>query len=327
MFRPTTHDGHKKVIIHWYDSIMIKRIQKTIFALGTVNTVSLTGTEDLAAARMATERVRELDERLSVFKAASDISKINAAAGKGYVTVHQDTLHIIKAALYYSQLSQGAFDITMRPLTKLWDIGIKGFFVPSDAEIAEARGFVDYRDIIINEAEAAVKLKRTGQAIDLGGIAKGYAADEVGRILKENGVRDALINLGGTVKVIGPPRTVGLQHPALPTGRPMGKLMIENQAVVTSGSNEKSFIKEGVRYHHILDPRSGSPAEAGLLSVTLIGGSCTELDALSTAVFVLGIREGNRILENRGIEAVYVTKALEILLSPGIKDRFKLLNE
>jgi len=302
-------------------------LQKTFFALGTVNSITISDCGGEAGLCKAMERVMALHKRLSVFDEVSDISRINAAAGKRFVEVHPDTLHIIKTALRFSELSGGAFDITSRPLTELWGIGKKGDFIPSPSEVARACSLVDYMDIEIDDPSCSVMLRKQGQALDLGGIAKGFAADEVKRILTEQGTIDAVINLGGTVIAMGAPRMVGIRNPFLPAGAPMGSLQIKDSAVVTSGLYEKFFIKDGVRYHHIIDPQTGYPADSGLCSITIIGDSAMELDALTTAVFVSGIGDGSRLVDQLGLQAVFVSAAQNVLATQGLRDRFSLLGK
>ena len=181
-------------------------------------------------------------------------------------------------------------------------------------------------DILLDEESRTAELKRFGQSVDLGGIAKGYAADEVRRILREGGVTDALINLGGTVSSIGRERNIGIQHPDRATGIAMGRITLENGCVVTSGDYERFYEVDGVRYHHIVDPRTGYPAQSSLRSVTLIGDNATELDALSTAAFVLGEAEGLRLVQQAGVEAIFVTDSLNVFCTEGLRNNFQLLS-
>lgn len=303
---------------------MKKNINKTICALGTVNSIFVENCENDTAIDLAMQRVQDIDDRFSAFKPQSEISKINNAAGKNFVEVKKDTMQILKDSVFFSQISQGAFDITIRPLVTLWGIGKKQEFIPNEDEIIQTKKLVCYKDIIFDEKKKSVKLKHENQAIDLGSIAKGYAADEVKRILLENSVTDAIINMGGTVIVIGSPRNVGIQHPSKSTGTPMGSLRIANKAIVTSGSYEKFFTKNGVRYHHILDPRTGMPSDTDLCSVTVIGQSAMVMDAITTAIFILGIEKGNQLLLNYNVQAIYVTNTFDVYMSPGLQDEFSL---
>lgn len=160
-------------------------------------------------------------------------------------------------------------------------------------------------------------LTQEGMQIDLGGIAKGYAADEVRRILQEQGVKSAQINFGGTVVVWGQPQHIGIQNPFQKTGSPMADLLVENKAIVTSGVYEQCFFHKGKRLHHIIDPRTGRPS----LSVTLIGDEAAQLDALATAVCCLGIQEGLPILQKYGIEAVFVTDDGIVQAAPALHNQ------
>lgn len=305
---------------------MKKQLQQTFRALGTGNTITVWGDGHMAALHKAQERVLELDDRLSVFKENSEISRINQAAGRAFVPVHADTLDLIRASLLFSELSQGAFDISARPMVALWGTCKKENRIPSPGEIAAVKPLVNFKDVVVNEKTSSVMLRKPHQALDLGAIAKGYAVDEVRRILMQHEVEDALINLGGTVIAMGTPRVIGIQDPQKATGIPMGKVLVSDCALVTSGSYERYFDLDGVRYHHIVDPRTGFPAQSGLLGVTLIGSSAMELDALSTAVFVLGMERGLTLLKQRDIQAIFITQAYDILATPALKDYFSLVN-
>ena len=307
-----------------------KTIDKTFFALGTVNTIMLNQCGNLEIIDKAIQRVYEIDDKMSAFKYDSDISKISRNAGFGAQEVHRETFNLIKKAVGFGALTNGAFDITMRPMIKLWGINEKEDYIPSDIEIQETLKLVNYKDIVLDEKKCSVALKKTGQSIDLGGIAKGYAADEVKRILIENGIESALINLGGNVVTIGTKLPgqewrVGIQNPLSPTGEYLGVLSATNKTIVTSGSNERFFIKDGVRYHHILDPRTGKPAQSELLSATAIGSSSTDADAITTAIFILGPQNSIELLKQLEVETVFVTKDLSIMVSNGLVGNFEVL--
>jgi thiamine biosynthesis lipoprotein len=252
---------------------------------------------------------------------------VNAAAGKGFVKVHEDTLRLVSDSKRYAELTGGAFDPTVRPLVSAWNIGGKSQAIPESREIRRALRLISYRDILVDWDGGSIMLRRRNMALDLGGVAKGLAADEARRILLENGISDAVINLGGSVIVIGAPITVGIQHPDRRTGIPAGYLLLNNQAAVTSGIYEKSFVKNGRCYHHLLDPQTGYPADSGLKSVTLIGDRALELDALSTAIFILGAEKGSRIAEKFELQAIFITTENEVFVTAGLKDAFSLLGQ
>lgn len=292
-----------------------------------MNTITVFGSVDRSVLDDAEARVMELHRSLSVFDETSEISRINAAAGKSYVNVSDDTIELLKAAKRFSKMSGGAFSATMRPLTSLWKISTGAGEIPVKRKIEKAITLVDDEDILIDEENKAVMLRRRGQAIDLGGIAKGYAADEVKRILTEHGVKEAIINLGGTVTVMGKERPVGIQHPRKFTGVPMGKVMIKERSAVTSGDYERCFLKDGVRYHHILDPLTGFPADSGLCAVTVIGSDATELDAISTAIFVDGPAKGAKLVNELGIDAIMIDQAMNVYCSESLKNNFELIDQ
>lgn len=303
----------------------------TLFsALGTGNQIQIFSFEDRILAsealKRAEERVRLLHDTLSVFQPESELSLLNASAGCGAVTVGADTLRLLEESKRYSLLSGGAFSVTTRALSALWEIHARCGSVPGRAEVEHALSLVCDADIELDEEAHTAELKRFGQSVDLGSIAKGFAADEVRRILLEGGVTDALINLGGTVYVIGGVRQVGIQHPDRATGIAMGRISLQNGCAVTSGDYERFYEVDGVRYHHIVDPRTGYPARSNLRSVTLIGDSAMNLDALSTAVFVLGAAEGLRLIREAGVEAVFVTTELEVFCTEGLRGNFQLLS-
>ena len=298
-------------------------------ALGTQNSIKVYGYRERIAAgtalKRAEERVRALHERLSVFQPESELSLLNASAGCSPVAVSEDTYYLLDQSKRYSRMSGGVFAITTRVLSALWRIHARCGTVPSRTEIERALSLVDDEDIILDEQATTAALRRTGQSVDLGSIAKGYAADEVKRILLEGGVDGALINLGGTVCIIGKEKQVGIQHPDRLTGISMGRISLSNACAVTSGDYERYYEVEGTRYHHIVDPRTGYPARTNLRSVTLIGESALTLDALSTAVFVLGADEGLALVRKAGVEAVFVTDQLDVFCTDGLRGNFALL--
>lgn len=301
-----------------------KQLQKIFPALGTVNTITLYDSFASEIAEQVKKRVLDLHRRFSIFEQGSDIFRINEQAGRKTVPVHQDTFFVLIHALAYGRETRGAFDITSGAVSRLWRDAVRFAQIPSESDIAGCRSLSGLADLILDKADGTAFLRRNGQQIDLGGIAKGYAADEAVRILKKHKVHNALINFGGTVIVIGREQKIGIQNPFQKSGVSMADIMVKNKAVVTSGSYERGFFFEGVRYHHIVDPRTGWPADSGLLSVTLIGDSAMELDALATGICVLGEKKGLPILERRGIEAVFISNDGEVKITHGLQGKFFL---
>lgn len=308
-----------------------KYIEKSFFALGTLNIIRIFDRSDVGLFDLCVQRVLQIDDLMSAFKPQSDIAKLNQNAGAGFIEVHDETFSLFRRSLMFSEISDGAFDITVRPLTELWGIGKKGDHIPTEGEIKSILKSVDYKKLMLDERTHSAALKEAGQAVDLGGIAKGYAAEEVKKILLRHDVKCALINLGGNILTIGTghnglPWMIGIQNPIAPTGQHLGVLNIVDKTIVTSGSNERFFIKDGIRYHHILDPRTGFPAQTGLLSVTAICDCSTDADALTTSIFVLGPEHGLALAAKFNAEVVFVTENYEVIASNGLKDTFRLLN-
>ena len=260
---------------------------------------------------------------MSVNIAASDVSSINAAAGIAPVQVHEDVFKVIERALFFAEISGGAFDPSVGPLVSLWGIGGKNPRIPSQAEIDEVLPLINWRNIELDRRTHSVFLKRQGMALDLGAIAKGYAADEAAAIVKSARIKRAIIDLGGNIVTCGEkkdknPWKVGIQNPNEKRGAYIGIVQVTKQSVVTSGVYERFFEEGGVRYHHIFSPSIGYPAENELLSVTVIANNSIDADALSTAVFVLGYAKGKALIESLSeTEAVFVFKDLSVRKTPG----------
>ena len=291
--------------------------KKIFFALGTVCTLTLYDGHIPDALQRSRDRIMEIHDRMNAYDENSEVSRINAAAGMGFVKVSEDTFKLVVHSLAYSQMTNGLYDITTRPLSALWKVAVNSKVLPLPYEIAKAKKACGYRDIIIDRKHSAVMLRRKGMQIDLGAIAKGYAADEVRRILEEEGVTEAIINFGGTVLNIGKHRRIGIQNPFEITGVTFAYADVGEKAVVTSGLYEQGFSKDGKTYHHIVDPKTGYPSESELAGVTLIGDCAEQLDALSTATFMMGMRDAIPLLNELGIEAVFVAKNGDVFSTDG----------
>jgi len=295
--------------------------EKIFFALGTVCRITVYDGNVHDALEHSKRRVMEIHERMNAYDMHSEVSRINASAGSGFVKVSDDTFRLIKQSVRYSQQTDGLYDITSRPSSELWKASIASRTLPSAYMIRAAADLVNYRDILLNSAERSVMLKRHGQQLDLGAIAKGYAADEVRRILLQEDVTEALINLGGTVVTLGSCRRIGIRHPFKKSGVPFAYIDLSDKAVVTSGTYEQGAMIDGRHCHHIIHPKTGSPSDADLVGVTLIGDHAEQLDALSTAVFMMGIRRAVPMLQRLGIEAIFVSKDGNVFTTDNISGR------
>lgn len=306
-------------------------VEKQGFYMGTVVTLKAYGPNAQKAVDEGMERIKDLQDKMTISAPGSEIGQLNASAGNSaYVPLSSDSIYVLKTALKYAQLSQGSFDVTIGPLVRSWGNFTQNPQIPSPTEIDRIKKIINYRDLEINEKENTARLKNPGQIVDLGGIAKGYAGDEVIKIFKAYGIESAFINLGGNVVALGgkpdgSPWYVGIQNPRAQDRGCIGVLKIKDKTVVTSGDYERYFEESGVRYHHILDPKTGYPSQSGLISVTIVTESSIDADALSTAVFVLGLAKGLELVQSlEGVEAVFITGDRQIYITSGLKDSFTL---
>jgi thiamine biosynthesis lipoprotein len=319
----------------------------TEFVLDTVCSVNLYegGKKDNYSAVFS--RIRMIDSLMSAYRSDSDVGRINAAAGAEAVKVSSETIAILTKAIRYAELSGGAFDPTIGPLVKLWGIGSEGERIPEPEEIAGALDLVDWKDLIVDKEEGTAFLRRNGQALDLGAIAKGFAADEARAAASSRRVKRALIDLGGNILTLGMrrkklgsargpsgtennfiPWRIGIQDPRDDRGYYLGILEVSGtKSIVTSGVYERYFEKNGRRYHHILSSETGCPVENGILSVSVITEYSVDADALATTLFALGYEKSLDLLRALpGIEALFVFDNNTIALTPGAAAIFTLTN-
>lgn len=306
---------------------------KNEFVLGTIVTITLYEEETEKIFARISERLKDIENKMSLKIEGSEVNLINKAAGKSYVEVSQDVYKVVETGIAYSKNSNGRFDISIGPLVQLWDIGGVNQNRPTDEDIQIKKAFINYEDIYINKEEKSIMLAKEGMILDLGGIGKGYAADEIVIILKEEGVQRAILNLGGNVLVLGTKPDgsdfkVGIQDPLSDRGAYMGVLSLKDKTVVSSGVYERYFELDGKRYHHILDPATGYPVDNDLLAVTIVTDKSMDADALSTSLFALGKDAGMAYIDSLdNVEALIVTRDKEVIVSNGLKDKFKLTNK
>jgi thiamine biosynthesis lipoprotein len=294
--------------------------------LGTVCTITIYDHPSEEAFSAAFDRIREIENHMSLHTDSSEIALVNANAGKEAVQVSPDTFAVIEKALEIARLSEGAFDPTIAPLVQAWDIGGDNARRPPDEEIAALLPLVDYTKVILEPEKREVYLPVEGMALDLGGIAKGYAADEVKQILLDHGVNKAIVNLGGNVltlgrKVDGSFWRIGIQDPDDGRGAYVMIVELNDTSLVTSGPYERFLELEGELYHHILDTTTGFPVESDFTSVSIITQSSFLADALSTSVYALGYEKGMDLINSLdGVQAVFLTEDKEVVLSEKASD-------
>ena len=277
----------------------------------------------------AFDRLREIHSRLSVNVPGSELDAISASAGKTPVRVTDDVLLVTKKAIDLARLSHGLFDPTVGPLIRVWKIDKDHPDVPSRPDIEKARALVNWRDVVLDEAAWTIYLARPGMELDLGGLIKGYAADEAVRILSARGVTSAIIDLGGDIFAMGRNRTgqawrIGVQNPDAGRGTFIGLARVIDRSVVTSGVYEHYFMKNGKRYHHLMDIRTGYPVDNGLESVTVITKSSMDADGFGLALFCLGKVEGLALGQKLGLGVVMIDKDHKVYVTPDTKQFFTL---
>ena len=254
---------------------------------------------------------------------SSDVCRINAQAGKGPVRVDGDILGMLVLAKKYCELSDGAFDVTVGPLMDLWGFGGKNPHLPPADRIASTLARVDSKDLVLNQQEGTVFLRRAGMKLDLGAVAKGYATEKALQVLKNHGIEKALIDAGGNIRVLGrnthdAPWRIGIKDPRK-SDAIVAVLQMEDASAVTSADYYRGFEAGGKRYHHILDPRTGYPAGQNM-SVTVVTRDAGLADILSTVFFVLPPEKAMAMAgKMTGVELVLVTADRRILHTPSLR--------
>ena len=290
-------------------------------------------TNEAAAAAAFDQVFREFDRLeslLSVWRDGSDVVRMNKAAGGAPVRVSPETLDVLAAAREASEWTHGKFDITFGALADVWKFDHDQDNTVPDRTAIDARlPLVDYTAVQIDRAAGTAFITKPGARVHLGGIGKGYAVDRAIALLRERGLTDFMIQSGGDLYVSGlngdRPWKLGINDPRGPANSPFATVELSNATLSTSGDYERFFIKDGTRYHHLIDPDRGEPAR-GCRSVTIIAERAMLADALSTGVFILGPTDGMALVEKLpGVEAVIVTAANDVLISSGLRGRVTIL--
>ena len=281
--------------------------------------------DDAAAARAAMgavmDEMRRIDETMSPYKPDSELSRINREAAQKPVPISQEMYDLIAHSIEFSKLSGGAFDITFSSVGYLYDY--REHIKPTDAQIAKALPGISYRHLQLDPKAHTIHYDRVGVRIDLGGIAKGYAVDNCIAVLKGRGITNAIVTAGGDSRLLGDKRgrpwNVGIRDPRK-RGEVVAVLPLADTAISTSGDYERFFEEDGVRYHHIINPKTGKSAK-GVRSVTVIAPDGITTEGLTKSVFVKGPKEGMRLIESlKGVDAIIIDDAGRMLYSPGLRD-------
>lgn len=294
---------------------------------GTVMTITLYGEEEETLRKFIENSFAECERLEQIFSAKlenSELSELNRTALNQAVSVSEELFEVFEKALYYNRCSQGSLDISIGQLIRLWGIGTDGQRVPDDAELQELAGKNGCQYIILDQTEKTVTYTDACVEVDLGAIAKGYAADVIkAYLMQQNPQIFGILNFGGNIMTIGEKAdgsawNIGITNPFSPS-EVYASISVKDQCVVTSGNYERYFIVGEKRYHHILDPQTGYPAEQGIISATVIGDSSADCDALSTACYILGVEKALALIETMdGVEAVLIDEAGDFHCSSGM---------
>lgn len=304
-----------------YDSEREESSESEIFALDTAITLKVYGKRRDEVLKKLENRILELDELLSTGKETSEVSRLNDT---GKAVLSETSISLVKKSLELNKQTGGLFDITIYPLMELWGFPSKNYKVPSDKEIKENLKNVGSDKIIFDENTGKISFKNKGMKIDFGGIGKGYITDELVKILTDEGVESAIINLGGNVfglnkKPDGSLWNVAIRDPDEPENY-MAAIRIGNSAVITSGGYERYFEENGKIYHHILNPKTGKPSDSNLKSVSIVSKNATLADALSTSLFIMGEKKAIEYWRKNGadFDIILMTVDNRLLVSEGI---------
>ena len=296
-------------------------LTKVFNAMGTTNIIEISSDSpnlDKTAAE-AVSYVKGLSDMLTIYNESSEISKINANAGIHFTDVSPDTKCILHDSVIFSHELNGDFAITVNPLTDFWKNHPAYRSICENSRIRKLRSMVNDDDIIFRGN--TVKLKKKGQSLDLGSIAKGYAADHVAKMIAVTDPDSFLINFGGTVVSVGAPKRVGIRDP-FNRSDIIGTIEIHDKACVTSGSYEQTFTAGGRTYSHIINAKTGYPAETDLVSVTAIGNYAEWLDALTTPMYIHSLSGAIALAKKYNVSAIFVTTGGKVIMTEDLKDNF-----
>ena len=297
-----------------------------LYAMDTVMSLTAYGSHAREALDSASAEIQRLDKLFSISSETGDIYRVNRD-GEGDLS--EDTRSLLASALEYGKDTNGIFDCTIEPVMEAWGFTTKNYRIPSDSELAELLSHVDASTVTLSGNHVTLP---EDVKLDLGGIAKGFTSARVMEVFKNSGVTSGIISLGGNVQTLGTKPDeklwrVGIQDPN-DLNAMFAVVEVSDEAVITSGAYQRYFEENGVHYHHIIDPRTGYPAESGLTSVTIISPDGTLADALSTSLFIMGPDDASAFWQNHRdkFEAIIMTENGEVLVTYGLADRCKVTN-
>ncbi len=278
--------------------------KKTKILMDTFSEISCSSSDKKSALKAiddAFEEIKRIEGLFNRYDVESEVSRINKLAGSKEIRINPEVFELIERCIFYSKLSKGNFDITVAPLVDIWTSGRKNNSMPDTEMIDSALEHVGYQNIVLDRNGMSMRFLDKDIKVDLGGVVKGYAVDKAKEVLSSRGIENALVNIGGNISSLGNPPSketwqIGIRHPR-DKNKIIHTLSLDNRAISTSGDYERFFILDGKRLSHIIDPHNGRPSE-GIMSVTVVSDSAEKADFLSTAVFVMGIRNGLELVES-----------------------------
>ena len=308
------------------ESVVVKRTQMHMGTLVSITAVASDKKVAQGAIQAGFDEIKRLERLLSTWSSASELSHVNDAAGRHPVEVSRETFDIVARSIEIARLTQGGFNIAVGPAVDLWGVTERQY-IPSDAELDQLKALVDWTNIQLDRDARTIFLPRGGMRIDVGGIGKGYAADHAVDEMKQAGAQGGVVALSGDIKTFGTlPDAggfpVGINHPR-EEGALIAVMDLKDEAISTAGDYERFFERDGVRYHHILNPQTLRPAR-DCQSVTVVAKEGTMADGLDTGIFVLGPERGMALVERLPhVEAIIIDHEGKMTVSSGLRDRLR----
>jgi thiamine biosynthesis lipoprotein len=307
-------------------AVIAKRAQMHMGTLVTVTAVAFDTQVGDRAVQAAFDEIKRLEQLLSTWRSDSELSQVNAEAGRRPVNVSRETIEVVRRSLDISRLTHGGFNIALGPAIEAWSVTERQQ-IPDDRALEQLKLLVDWTSIQLDQKAQTIYLPRKGMRLDVGGVGKGYAADRAVEVMKRAGAKGGVVALSGDIKAFGvlAERTgfpVGIRHPR-DEGALIGMIDLQDEAISTAGDYERFFERDGIRYHHILDPHTLQPAR-GCQSVTVIAKDGVMADGLDTGIFVLGPKNGMALVEQLpDVEAIIVDANGTLLVSSGLRARLR----
>jgi len=309
------------------EPVVVKRAQMHMGTLVTITSVARSETAAQAAATAGFSEIHRLEQLLSTWIPSSELSQVNTSAGVKPVRVSPETMTVVRRAIQAGEITNGGFNIAIGPAIEAWSV-TNDQRIPTESELDALRPLINLQAVQVDAGRQTIYLEKAGMRIDVGGIGKGYAADEAVEAMRKAGAIAGVVALSGDIKTFGRLPNgkmfpVGIQHPR-EDGSVLLWIDLQDEAISTAGDYERFFEREGIRYHHILDPRTLQPAR-GCQSVTVIAREGIWADGLDTGIFVMGPERGMELVEQLpDVEAVIVDSEGHLLVSSGLKQRIRL---